>query len=148
MKHLIEFIQSQRVLTLATCDSWWPWISNVFYGFEDGVFYFVSWVDTKHSQQIVWNSGIAFSSVRYNPLDHADRKSIQWVWKCTQATTIEDISIGIRLHNKFFPKFAERITVDRVLEDKKRGVWIIKPKQIKFWNDKLYWINWTKTFDL
>lgn len=147
MNELITFITSQRLLTLATQDNSWPWISNVFYGFEDWFFYFVSWMDALHSQQIVANSTIAFSTTWFNLDDHTDRKSIQWVGECVKADTLKDITIGIRLHNTYFPQFAERITVDRLLADPNRAVWIIKPVSIKFWNDGLYGINWTKTFE-
>lgn len=148
MKELIDFIKSQRLLTLATSDASWPWTSNVYYGYDNGLFYFISWKDTKHSQHIIANYKVSFSTAWFSPNDYTDRKSIQWIWTCTVATSIDDISKGISLHNKSFPEFAERITVDWVLEDENRAIRMIRPTQIKFWNDELYGPNWTKLFEL
>ena len=147
MEQLESFIKSQRVLTLATKDWSKPWISNVYYWYQDGVFYFISLVDAQHSQQILQNNSIAFSTVRYNKSDHTDRKSLQWTGICKQATDEKSIALWVWLHNHYFPQFAERITVGRVLEDVNRAVWMILPNTIKFWNDELYWINGTCIFD-
>ncbi len=145
---LFSFLSSQRLCVVATHA--WDEIrtSNVFYGIDESyTFYFISNEETKHSKHILQNPSVAFSIARYDPTNHMDRKSVQCSWSCKKATTLDQITTWVTLHNTHYPEFAERITVDWALsEENKSHVWTITPTYIKFWNDELYWINGTEEF--
>jgi uncharacterized protein YhbP (UPF0306 family) len=137
---LLKFLQSQKALAVAATSNKDLWIANVFMGVNDEMtIYFISPEDTKHSQYILANPKVAFSTAWFNPQNHKDRKGIQGQGVCTLATTSEDVAEGVRLHNQNYPEFKKRITVDWVKTNEyKSRVWIIKPTLIKFWNDELY----------
>lgn len=137
---LLKFLQSQRALAIATSHNDELWIANVFMGVDNQFnIYFISPEDTKHSQYILSNPTVAFSTVWFNEANHKDRKGIQGKGLCNIALTEEDIARGVKLHNQNYPEFKERITVDWIKNNEyKSRVWVIKPTLIKFWNDELY----------
>jgi uncharacterized protein YhbP (UPF0306 family) len=144
---LFEFLESQRLLIVASSDGE-VWISNVYYGIdEDFKIYFVGSEETRRSKQVLANSEVAFSVVWFNEGDHKDRKGIQGTGVCRKAENDEEISKGVELHNKYYPEFADRVTVDWVKSvDNKSHVWVLEPKYMKFWNDGLYGIDGTEEF--
>jgi uncharacterized protein YhbP (UPF0306 family) len=146
-QHLLDFLRSQRAMAVASVDEK-PWITNVFYGVDDNLMiYFISNEKTIHSQQILNNPHVAFSVVWFNPKNHKDRVGVQGQGTCSIATDDAHISKGVELHNKLYPEFANRITVDWVKStDNLSHVWIIKPSRIKFWNDGLYGQDESKEF--
>lgn len=138
-KELLEFLKSQRLMTIASAEGG-IWIANVYYGIdEDSKIYFISPLDVKHSKQILADPKIAFSVAWYNPQDYADRKAVQGLGVCRLAKNILEISKGVMLHNHNFPAFAKRITLEWIRTNAwKSRVWVLEPKYIKFWNDELY----------
>lgn len=146
---LLNFLQSQKALAIASCIGDDLWIANVFMGVADNFnIYFISSEDTKHSQQIIINPNVAFSTIWFNPKDHTDRKGVQGKGVCRIATTDNDISQGVMLHNKNYPEFKKRITPQWIKTNEyKSRVWIIKPSFIKFWNDELYGEEETEEFN-
>lgn len=124
------------------------WISNVFFGVDDDLrIYFVSGTNEKHSQQILRNPEIAFSTVWYNEEDHTDRKGIQGTGICVVAETKRDIETGTTLHNRNFPQFAEKIGPRYIQsEDNDAAVWMITPRYIKYWDDELFGDEATEEF--
>ena len=146
---IYDFLQSQRLLVIASMS--WEDIrtTNVFYWIShDYKLYFISSEATKHSQQMLENKQIAFSIAWYNEKNHKDRKAVQWKGVCRVASSEEEIIEWVRLHNLHYPEFAWRIDVDRVKNNEhKTHVWVVEPTYMKFWNDELYWENWTKEFN-
>jgi uncharacterized protein YhbP (UPF0306 family) len=124
------------------------WVSNVYYGVDNELkFYFISNEKTKHSKQIMKNSGVAFSVVWFNEKDHRDRKAVQGKGTCRIAMSEEEIKRGVELHNRYFPEFAEKITIDWVKNNKNKShVWIVEPSYIKHWDDSMYGQDGTKEF--
>ncbi len=139
MDHLLKFLESQRLLVLASADTE-PWISNIFYGIDkDFKLYFISNVEAKHSEQILKNPQVAFSVAWYNPKNHKDRKAVQAKGICRIAKNDQEIERGVNLHNKNFPEFLEKINVEWARQENNSSkVWVIEPTYIKFWNDELY----------
>lgn len=146
-KELLDFLESQRLLVIASQDED-LWISNVYYGVdEDLKFYFISNEETKHSKQIMKNPEVAFSVVWFNEKNHKDRKAIQGKGICRIATSDEEIKKGVKIHNHLYPAFAERIAVAWVKSNlNKSHVWVIEPNYIKHWDDSLYGEDGTKEF--
>ena len=143
---LLHFLQSQRLLVLATQGDT-PWVANLYYGADEhGNIYFVSGTETKHSNHIADSSTVAFSIAWFDTENYTNRKAIQGLGSCRIAKGAE-IETGIALHNTHFPTFADRITVDYILDDANASqVWIIEPTYMKFWNDELYGINGHKEY--
>ncbi len=138
MENLIEFLQSQKLFTLATTNSSTPWVANVYMcSDEKGTLYFISSKDTRHSQEILANDSVAFATAWFNPDDSTDRKGVQGTGICRIAETEDEITKGVKLHNAKCPEFKERITIKWIHDnDKDSKVWIITPKYIKYWNDR------------
>jgi len=145
---LLKFLKSQRLLVIASSENNDTWICNVFYGVDENCkLYFISDEETKHSEQIMKNSNVAFSVAWFNEKDHTDKKAVQGKGDCRIATSDQEIKKGVELHNKYFPGFADTITVDWVKsKDHKSHVWVITPNYIKYWDDELYGDEETEEF--
>lgn len=150
MNNLLDFLKSQGLLVIASHDSGDIWIANVYYGIDDDFkIYFVSPEDAKHSQQILKNPKVAFSVAWFDPSNHKNRKAVQGLGICRPAKNDGEIEIGVQLHNRNFPEFKERITIDWVHTNEfKSRVWVIDPTYIKHWNDELYGEGEIKEFRL
>ena len=137
---LLEFLQSQRAMALASHDGSDLWIANVFVGVDDEFnIFFISNEGAKHSQQIIQNPDIAFSTVWFNENNHTDRKGVQGLGNCKIATDEGEIVKGVQLHNKNYPEFKDLITVDWIRNNEDQSkMWVLRPKFIKFWNDEFY----------
>lgn len=136
---LLAFLKSQQLLVVGTLAEE-QWITNVFYGIDDDFkIYFVSDSERTHSQHILQNPIVTFSTVWFDPANHEDRKGVQGRGVCRKAENTKDIENGVSLHNKLFPEFKARITPDYISSaENKSHIWIIEPKLIKFWDDELY----------
>ncbi|MEK7648905.1 MAG: pyridoxamine 5'-phosphate oxidase family protein [Patescibacteria group bacterium] len=148
MKKLLEFLQSQKLVIIATCENGEPWVANVYYGVDANFkLYFVSGKNTRHSSHIQQNSHIAFSIVWFDRSNHKNRKAIQGLGQCRLAQNEEEIDVGVRLHNANFPEFAEKITLDWIHTNKRgSSIWIIEPSYMKYWDDELYGEDGSKEF--
>ena len=140
MHKALQFLQGQRLMTLAVQDENGPWVANVYYGVsDDGHLYFISPEDTRHSKVLLKDSHVAFSVAWFDPDNHRNRKAIQGLGTCVPAETEEQISMGVHLHNRQFPVFKDRITLDWIHQnDAGAKVWILRPNYMKYWNDELY----------
>ena len=114
-KELLEFLKRQRLMAIASCEGG-IWITNVYYGIDDDArIYFVSPMDTKHSQQILKSPDVAFSVAWYDKENPANRKAIQGLGVCKLAEGEEDVRKGVQLHNENFPEFKETLTPEYLL---------------------------------
>lgn len=147
-KQLFEFLQSQKVLIIASSNDEDVWISNVYYGIDENFnFYFSSGKNSYHSKQILNNSKVSFSVVWYDESDFKNRKAVQGKGTCTLATELDTITNGVKIHNENFPEFKERVTIENISNvDFPSKIWKIEIKYIKFWNDELFGENGTKEF--
>jgi uncharacterized protein YhbP (UPF0306 family) len=147
MNELKEFLQSQRILSISKVDDGGtPYATPLFVGLSDDLkLYFVSPKDAEHSQHLLQNSTVAFSMAWHLQGDFSNRKGVQGKGTCQLAES-EEIEIGVSLHNKNYPQFAERITPDYIREGNS-AIWVIEPKWIKYWDDELYGNGGTKEFN-
>jgi uncharacterized protein YhbP (UPF0306 family) len=140
-KDLLKFIQSQKVLTIATVDSSnLPWVSNVYYSATDkGELFFISATTTNHSQHLLKQNQVAFSTVWYDPKNMEDRKSIQGKGTCERVTNILKMTELITNHLKFYPDWKDFLTTEAVLKELiEYRPYVIKPSYMKFWSDELF----------
>jgi len=148
MKNLLNFLKSQKLLVIGCKSEGDLWVANVYYGADDrGCLYFISSVTTRHSRLILNNPKVAFSIAWFDPGSYKNRKAVQGSGFCRPAESEKEIEVGVGLHNKNFPEFSERITVEWI-GDNERGstVWVLKPQYIKHWDDELYGEDGTKEF--
>ena len=136
----MEFIRSQRVIIIASHDGNEVWVANVYFGIdENGLIYFISPEETKHSSMILKNPKVAFSIVWFDSTNHKNRKAVQGLGVCRLAESESEIATGVKLHNQNFPEFKERITVDWIHTNEWGSkVWVLKPEYIKYWDDEIY----------
>ena len=148
-KELFEFLKSQRLMAIASCEVG-IWITNVYYGIDDDArMYFISPMDTKHSQQILKSSEVAFSVAWYDKENPGNRKAVQGLGVCKVVEDEENIRKGVQLHNENFPQFKEVLTPEYLLsEQNDTKVWILEPRYMKFWSDELYGEEEWKEFQL
>ncbi|MEN9557785.1 MAG: Pyridoxamine 5-phosphate oxidase [Candidatus Parcubacteria bacterium] len=148
MNHLLSFLQSHKLLALATTDASGAWIANVYAtADEKGTMYFVSSENTRHSQMILKNPSVAFSMAWFDPMNHKNRKGVQGTGICRPAQTDEEITKGIALHNAHFPEFKDRITVVWIKHNERRSkVWLLTPDFVKYWDDEVYGEDENKEF--
>lgn len=149
-KHLLKFIRSQKVLTIASVGEGKPWISNVYFSVDDDFnFFFVSPDKTMHSKQILQYPDVAFTIVWHNEDNLTDRKAIQATGKCTKIQEPKTIIKFLKNHHKSYPIWKNRITLinmrDKIIESRP---YVIKPSFIKLWDDELLGENGTKEFNL
>ena len=148
-KEVVEFLKSQRLMAIASCEGG-IWIANVYYGMDEGAkIYFISPLDTKHSQQILKSPDVAFSIAWYDKQSPGNRKAVQGTGLCKLVENEDEIRKGIQVHNEVFHEFKEVLTPEYLLSDENdTKVWILEPRHIKFWNDELYGGKEWEEFDV
>lgn len=114
-----------------------PWIANVYFGVDDDLnMYFMSKRSTKHSKHIESDGQVSYTVAWYNLENDEDRIAIQATGKCELVKDLRVIAIGAKC---IFEKFSDwEINPKEALEKiATSGMYVIKPKYMKFWNDKL-----------
>lgn len=139
MKQLLKFLQSQRILVLATHDEKGPWMAPVYFASQEtGVLYFISPKDTQHGQMILQDPKTAFCVTWSDPSNLENRKGVQGVGLCRIARGME-IAKGLATIHAKFPSFKKQMTLKWIKENAWGArVWILKPTYAKYWDDELY----------
>lgn len=116
---------------------------------DDMTMYFVSPTDARHSQMIIKNAKVAFSTAWFDAANHKNRKSVQGSGECYQAKNIAEITTGIQLLYKKFPDLAETLTLKWMMTNTwGTKVWVLKPTYIKYWDDEMYGSDESREFTL
>jgi hypothetical protein len=138
---IIKFLQSQRLMTVATVGSDnLPWIASLYFScMDNGELFFVSNEKSIHATQIKSNKNIAFSVSWFDEKDQENRKGIQGKGFCTQLTNPLLMPKYFANHIKFFTDWNDYLTLDAVTKDLiDMRPFVIKPNYMKFWNDELF----------
>ncbi|MDE1874930.1 MAG: pyridoxamine 5'-phosphate oxidase family protein [Patescibacteria group bacterium] len=148
MEQALKFLESQKILAIASRDDKEVWATNVYMALNDkGDIYFVSPEGARHSAMMLKNPTVAFATAWFNEKDHTDRKGIQGSGKCEIVKDLKKITEGIVLLNKKFPDLKKSITVQYILDNIwKSRMWVIRPDVIKYWDDELYGDDESKEF--
>jgi uncharacterized protein YhbP (UPF0306 family) len=140
-KEIIDFMQSQRTLTIATVDSNSnPWCATAYYSCTDlGVIFFDSKPSTQHIKNLANNKNVAFNISWFEVDNQENRKGIQGRGICKQITNPLEMLDLFKNHIKYFPDWKDYLT----LENFTKGLiesrpFIITPTYMKFWNDELF----------
>lgn len=150
MKPYLQFLQSKRIMALACQEGEELWMANVYIGTdEEGLIYFISSKEVRHSQMILKNPKVAFSVNWFDPENHLNRKGIQGQGVCRMAENQEEMKIGAKLHNQNFPEFKERINLKAVQDPKNPlKVWVLKLTYLKYFDDELYGEKMSEEFHI
>ena len=137
-------------MVLASSENNNAWIANIYIGVDErGLIYFISPQDNKHSKIILKNPNVAFSIAWFDPKNHKNRKAVQGLGVCRPAENEEEIITGVKLHNKNFPEFKKRITVNWIHKNEWGSkVWVLKPTYMKYWDDEIYGAEESEEFKL
>jgi len=148
MKNVLDFLKNQRLMAIATSDERGPWIANVYFSADEkGTIYFVSSIDTRHSEMILKNQNIAFSTAWFDPNNQRNRKSVQGLGACRPIKNPIEIAAGIKLLYKNFSDLRDIFTVEWIVANMASSrIWKISPTYIKYWDDELYGEDESKEF--
>ena len=127
-------------MVIASRDEKDVWVTNVYFGVDDKAnIYFISPDNNRHSQMILNNPNVAFSIAWYDENNHTNRKAVQGLGVCHPAKNEKEIITGVKLHNKNFPVFKERITVNWIHNNEYGSkIWVLTPNYMKYWDDELF----------
>lgn len=136
---LLSYLKSQHTMSLATFDGK-LWICTVFYAIDDKLnFYFISEPNTRHSKGILKNSQVACSIANTNQVTTDKKIGVQIVGIASEVKNRNKIKVVLGLWNKVNPGFESIINLPNMIKKVISGkVYLIKPKEIKFFNEKLY----------
>ncbi len=137
MQNLVDFLKSQKILVLATHTqdpTPHPWIANVYYVFdEEPVFYMFGEAGVKWTLDIQENPQVAFSVAWSNPENASDRKGIQAVGEAHKSEEEVHLDRAIDLYSQVFP--LEGSAFKQKVVSGESGLFIVRPKYIKYWDD-------------
>ena len=138
---LLNFLSSQKTLTMATVDSLGePWVSTVYYATDEEVtIYFLTDPKSSHAAQFANSQSVAFSVSWFNSQNTSDRKGIQAKGKVELITNKEELEVFRKCF--FVDKFGgDGINYISSMQDgsTKYKAWKIVPSYIKFWNDEAF----------
>jgi uncharacterized protein YhbP (UPF0306 family) len=139
MDKFLEFLQSQKVATIAAADERGPWVANIYYALADKTLYFVSPKNARHSEMILKNDKIAFAVSWFDTKNQTNRKGIQGSGLCHLVKNPKEIMIAVKSLNEAFPDLKDMITIDWLKTNAwEVRVWSIKPSYIKYYDDEVY----------
>lgn len=144
-----KFLQSHRIMTLASCENQKPWVCTVYYADdESGNLYFVTGKSTKHATQILNNSQVAISIFDSTQLVTDDKEGLQATGSCKKLVDLNEIKIALTMWQKRNPGAEKHVNLEYVTGDKsKSAMYSIKLDYVKHmsnnYGDKDYkeWIN-------
>ncbi len=140
LKTVIQFLKSQKLMTVASQDKDNIWVANAYIGVDDkATIYFISPKDTKHSKMINKNQNVAFSIAWFEPNNHKNRKAVQGLGVCRQTNNALEIATAVKLLYKNFPDLKDILTIKWIMTNARGSkIWTIKPNYIKYWDDEIY----------
>lgn len=138
---LLKFLQDQNCVVIATIDEENnPWVTNMYYASDnDFNLIFFTPPHTKHSEHTLNNSNAAFGLNWYNKDNLKDRMGIQGIGIYERVEDPLLISRFINTYHTKYPSSKTTLTEESMLMNKIASrLYRVKPKYIKFWNDKLF----------
>ena len=148
MKHPLHFLKSQKLLILASSDNDQPWVANVYFVVDDDCkLYFVSREGARHSQEMLMNPKVAFSSVWFDTTNFRNRKAVQGVGTCNVVEDEAGIMKALQLYHSNFLGSDKLITLEWLRNNEHQSCfWVIEPTYLKHWDDEQYGEDGSKEF--
>jgi len=135
----LEYLNSQRLMSIATFDNE-PWIASVYFVIDDDLnLYFISSPKTKHAQAIKSNPKVAVSIAASSQLITDKKVGVQITGTASEVGRIESIQWFFKMFNKLNPGLSEILNFDnytkKVISSR---VFKVEPKKIQFFHEGLY----------
>ena len=149
MKHVVEYIKSHRLMQLATSTKN-PWICTVFYAIDEKLnIYFISNPKRQHCLDIRKNKNVACAITDSNQSVVSKKIGVQIQGVASQINSDKGMKHAFDIWNKANPGFEKVINIENV----RNGIisdrpFVITPKKIKFFNERLYGPDAVRTFRL
>jgi uncharacterized protein YhbP (UPF0306 family) len=130
-----QFLSERRVMVLATSDSEFPWICNVYYVVDEELnFYFLSYSHTIHVKQMLENDKVAVTVADSDQIPENDKRAVQVGGKIERVSDVEKIKWFI----DNWTKTPEKYPADELAVDEKRAVYRVTPKKFKYFDTKMF----------
>lgn len=139
-KKLLQFLRSQRLLTLAVCEESKPWVNTAYYYIDDefNLYIFTS-PETIHGKIIKKNKNVACNI--YNSSQKVTDKKVgaQIQGKISEIKGVNSIKWALKMWHSANPGLQSIINYNNMKKRIVSGrVFKITPKKIKFYNEALY----------
>jgi len=138
-KELIEYLNSQQVMALATFGRH-VWSCTVYFSTDKDLnLYFISHAETEHCKNIAMNPEVACSIADSRQVMSDKKIGVQIVGRAVELSNIEKIGAALAFWSKENLDIDADISLERI---KKRALesraYRITPSEIKFFNEKLF----------
>ncbi|MBI2357044.1 pyridoxamine 5'-phosphate oxidase family protein [Candidatus Dojkabacteria bacterium] len=134
-KEIFEFLKHNKLITLATSDSEFPWVCNLYYVVDDNLhFYFLSSPQTIHAKQLMENNKVAFTVTDTHQTPTDKKKAIQATGIAKKVTDLKKVIWFISQ----FTKDPKKYNAKEIVKSIGRVVYEITPTKMKFFNQELY----------
>lgn len=145
---LLDYLKSHDLMVIATVGNS-PSAATVYYGVDDNFnFYIVTSHKTEHGINISKNHKIACVVVDTNqPMYEVKHKiGVQLIGESEQIRDVKDMARAIKIWSK-----SKKDIVNKYMNNIGQNIWdsrpyVIKPKEIKWFNEKLYGEEGTEIF--
>ncbi|MFC1649536.1 pyridoxamine 5'-phosphate oxidase family protein [Patescibacteria group bacterium] len=137
-KHLLDYLKSQRLMTLATCSKT-PWVASVYFVTDKDLnLYFVSSPDSRHCKEIEKNEKVACAIADSHILNSQKKYGMQIEGVATQVKGWKKTEVMLKMWHKINPG-AEKINIANMQSGAVSSrVYKVKPTLIKHMDKDLY----------
>lgn len=139
-EELLKYLRSQRLMAIASVSSNKPWGASVYYTVDNKLnLYFVSQPQTRHMKELAKNRNVACIIADSSQKVTDKKVGIQVQGVVSEVKGPAKLRQILRMWSEANTGFQEVINYEnikkRVIQSK---VYQVKPKTIKFFNEKLY----------
>lgn len=138
-QHVLNFLATQRLMSIATYGKF-PWIASVYYSFDrDLNLYFLSSPTTLHCKQIIKNPQVAVAIADSQQGITVLKRGLQLWGEARQISNVSKIKHALHLWKSFLKVKDRELTYKNMFKKVVSGrMYIIKPKRIKLFDQKLF----------
>lgn len=139
-KILIEYLSQHNLMQVATYGSEHPWITSVYYTFDDNLnLYFLSSPNTIHCQQILENPQVAVAITNTQQSLSAKKKGVQLFGTAQQISDVAKIKHALSLWKQHLGVKDQELSYENMAKKViKSKMYKITPQKIKFFNQELF----------
>mgnify|MGYP001619700508 CR=1 FL=1 len=149
-KELLKYLKSQRIMSFITSSSNKPWGATVYYTVDNKLnLYFISEPNTKHIKDTIKNKNVACVIASSSQRVTDKKIGVQLQGIVSEVRGVTKLKQILKMWNEANVGFKDVINYEnikkRVIKSK---VYQVKPTNIKFFNEKLYGEEGTRTLSI